>query len=484
MRARLLLVWVLSLATSIVIGVLLANLSRQSSTARVGRAEAVVARACDMIRDRYDFYTAGWSGPPPAPGDLSFSKGLAEVVAAALEGQTGVEGGIWRIGQGPVAFAFPTENGTGFPEARRDLIRSASEAASNEDQAIARTFPAASYTQFLVACPLGGPVLGLTAWTMTTVWAASSADPLRIGLGVLLGLMVAISATVAWLIIAWSRHLGRIETALAAGADGVLPMLERTGERELDRLVAALNEAGSRLRDARRRSAELAERVATAERLAALGRVAAGVAHEIRNPIAAMRLKAENALVGDDGRRRQALTMILGQIERLDRLAGELLAATQARQPAPRAVDLESFVRGTLEPQRDQAAAAGVMLDSRSAPGRAVFDPALIQRVLDNLLLNALQHTPAGGRVILSASRACDRLRFVVEDSGPGVRADLRGRLFEPFATGRPEGTGLGLAIARELAEAHGGKLTMARPGGDESGEGAAFALELPWREF
>jgi C4-dicarboxylate-specific signal transduction histidine kinase len=93
--------------------------------------------------------------------------------------------------------------------------------------------------------------------------------------------------------------------------------LPATGERELDRIVTALNEAGRRLSDARQQADQLARKIATGERLAAIGRVAAGVAHEIRDPIAAMRLKAENAMAGAAERKSEALSFILGQIERL-----------------------------------------------------------------------------------------------------------------------------------------------------------------------
>jgi signal transduction histidine kinase len=96
--------------------------------------------------------------------------------------------------------------------------------------------------------------------------------------------------------------------------------LPATGERELDRIVTALNEAGRRLSDARQQADQLARKIATGERLAAIGRVAAGVAHEIRDPIAAMRLKAENAMAGAAERKSEALSFILGQIERLDAL--------------------------------------------------------------------------------------------------------------------------------------------------------------------
>jgi hypothetical protein len=104
----------------------------------------------------------------------------------------------------------------------------------------------------------------------------------------------------------------------------------------------------------------------------------------------------------------------------------------------------------------------------------------MIGRILDNLLSNAVCHSPAGGQAIVSARRWDKSLRFTVADTGSGVGAELRDRLFEPFVTGRASGTGLGLAIARELAEAHGGRLTLLDPGGEMSGRGAVFALDLP----
>jgi len=100
--------------------------------------------------------------------------------------------------------------------------------------------------------------------------------------------------------------------------------------------------------------------------------------------------------------------------------------------------------------------------------------------VLDSLVENALQHTPPGGVITLRAQRDGEALRISVADTGPGVAAELRDTLFEPFVSGRPEGTGLGLAIARELAEAHGGRLTLSDPGGDGPGHGATFTLEIP----
>jgi two-component system sensor histidine kinase HydH len=97
--------------------------------------------------------------------------------------------------------------------------------------------------------------------------------------------------------------------------------------------------------------------------------------------------------------------------------------------------------------------------------------------VLDNLMTNAIRHAPEGGSVILAAECTEGLLTLIVEDTGPGVPSDMADRLFEPFVTGRADGTGLGLAIARELADAHGGRLFLR---GSTGGQGAVFALELP----
>src|SRR5205823_10412639 len=108
----------------------------------------------------------------------------------------------------------------------------------------------------------------------------------------------------------------------------------------------------------------------------------------------------------------------------------------------------------------------------------ADLDPEIVGRILDNLLLNAVRHTPAGGRVTVSATTQGNGLRFTVADTGPGVSPELRAHLFEPFVTGRADGTGLGLAIARELADAHGGRLTLLCASGETVGRGAVSALE------
>jgi signal transduction histidine kinase len=220
--------------------------------------------------------------------------------------------------------------------------------------------------------------------------------------------------------------------------------------------------------------------MAEAKRLATLGRVVAGVAHEIRNPIAAMRLKAENAVAAgpDLARKDRALEAIVEQIGRLEALLQNLLSSIQQAPPQPMLVtDISAFLTGRADLFSEQAAAHGVALETRSCETGAVFDPKRMAQAIDNLILNAIQNSPTGGHVLLHAERTEDQLVFSVADSGRGVPEAMRDHMFEPFATDRAEGTGLGLAIVREVAEAHGGTARVIhRP------DGTTFIVELPWR--
>ncbi len=484
LRVRLFSLWLLSLAASLAVALLLLQLYEQTAVARVARADAVIARACDLIRDRFGFFASGWTGPAPDLDEAGLRASLATVVGLALAGQDGVEGGIWQTGAGPLAYAYPTYEGSGpktdLPAAERSQIEAVNRQAARDQQGADHQTMSRAQTLLLYACPLSGPIAGLTAWTMTRVNAAPGFRPLLLGLAVLFGLLLAMALWLGRTLIVWGRHVKGIETALADAGEQGMPAVALTGEKEFDRIIAALNEAGQRLRTARQEADAMAERVARAERLSGLGRVAAGVAHEIRNPIAAARLQGENALAGDDKRRKVAIGDMLVQLDRLDSLAGELLAMTQRVTPHTIEIPLQPYLSACVERHGVLAADRGVMVSLACADAVAKLDLGMIGRVLDNLLSNAIRHAADGGRVSVFCEQEAAGLTIVVEDSGGGVAPELTERLFEPFVTGRPHGTGLGLAIARELADAHGGRLVLRRPGGACPGQGAAFALELP----
>jgi signal transduction histidine kinase len=479
LRSRLLALWIMLVVSGLATGYLLFESFEQTANARVARSEELVARACRDLADRYQFFVAGWGG---APIDDQLKQQLTVVTQTALSGANGVEGGVWQVDAGSLAYAFPTYEGTGpktdLPAAEINTIRQVNTAALRAGQPVSVREQGRSQALLVHACPLRGPLAGLTAWTMTRAFTAQGPayNQLLAGLVLLALTIFGSAAWLAYVLYGWSRKIATIEAALDKGQSGDvdLPKLPRTGAPELDRLVDALNAAGERLSLERRRATD-------AERLAAVGRLSAGLAHEIRNPIAAMRLKAENALaVGDGTRSDAALHAVLQQVERLDRLLRDLLEMTQAHEPKLRDIELDAFLTRTVESHREIADARGVAIAAGTeAPYQPWprFDPFQVQRALDNLILNAIQNTPAHGSVTVQAQRRNGKLLLRVRDTGPGVADDLRERLFEPFVSGRTDGTGLGLAIVREIARNHGGEARLI-----PSEHGASFEIELPWR--
>jgi signal transduction histidine kinase len=483
LRGRLVVLLLLLIAAAIATGVLMIDLFRQSATAQVGEADAEIGRACDAIAGAYRFYSAGWQRPAPAFDDESFRRGLTTVVQTALHNRQHVEGGIWQSEVGSFAYAFPTYEGAGpktdVPQAELPRIQAANRAALAEDRLVSSRYDAASQILLVTACPLPGPIPGLTGWTMTRVitFAGRGYQQLMAGLGILFATVFAAAVLLTRLTMKWSRHVSQIESALQAHDIAELPALPTTGERELDRIVTALNEAGHRLANARERADQLARQMAIGERLAAIGRVAAGVAHEIRNPIAAMRLKAENAIAGDADRKNQSLSTIVEQIDRLDGLLRRLLSATERDKVQRRSVALAPFINSSIAEHAELARSKRLSLELRLEAEAACFDPDQMRRALDNLILNAIQAAPPDSRILISTCREDENLILSVHDEGGGPPSGIRDHLFEPFVTGRADGTGLGLSLVREVAAAHGGAAQLVN-----ASTGTTFEIVVPWQ--
>ncbi|MBU9380735.1 sensor histidine kinase [Burkholderia gladioli] len=450
-----------------------------------GRQQAFAA--CEAVASRYDM-----SVQRPHETNIDLMHAVLDLVLARSEG---VEGGFWSKSaaapNGFLAYAFPTYEGSGVkrdvPEAETPLILRTLGAAAAGARTQTSIVSSGADAVIAVACPVPHRD-GMVAWTLTRArpplgpYGESAAKVLA---GVL-ALILVLAAFLALALRRWKRNLTRLEQALApSGAFEQGRRLDRFGERDLDHIVDALNRYVDRVETLRRETDGLAARLAQAERFGALGKMAAQIAHEIRNPAGAMRLKAENALAGDEARREAALRMIIGQVGRIETQVSSLLALTQPVTVAPREVDLHAWLDEVVHPHEARAAARGVELAVEAEPGasRPAFDPAQLARALDNLVLNAIRHARDGGRVLVRAScvstREGERLRLEVIDDGPGVAPAEREHVFEPFVTGHPDGSGLGLAVVREIASAHGGRASLA-----EDTEHTRFLIELPWRPY
>lgn len=218
------------------------------------------------------------------------------------------------------------------------------------------------------------------------------------------------------------------------------------------------------------------------ERLAALGEAAAVMAHEVRNPLAAIL----NALTVLEAEERQApqtcdlIAIIREEADRLERLMMDLLELGRPLSPRARPVSLGELVQTSTDllTQRGEFETVRVEFPD-SADVLARVDPELAQLAMINILRNAVQATPAGGRLRVTIMECADTASVVVEDSGPGFSAEILRRLGEPFLTTRATGTGLGLALVRRVMDASGGALEVGR----SALGGARVALVLPRAE-
>lgn len=216
------------------------------------------------------------------------------------------------------------------------------------------------------------------------------------------------------------------------------------------------------------------------EQLASLATLASGIAHEIRNPLTAMkaRLFALGEFVEADSPAARQAQVIGGEVNRLEKLVREFLDFARPTPPSKRSVGVASFLIDVVESGRDSDHAATMTVECPDAlTGR--FDTDQIRRVLINLLRNASEAAKAGDGAVhvkLSAVTEGNRLRITVEDDGPGIDPEMQDRLFEPFFSRKAGGTGLGLSIARTIARQHGGDLKCE----SAPGKGAKFHLDLP----
>lgn len=219
----------------------------------------------------------------------------------------------------------------------------------------------------------------------------------------------------------------------------------------------------------RRTAAALESLEATSRRrelLARLGEMSAVMAHEVRNPLAALKghvqLAHESADSPPDVRRR--LDVALGEVACLEALVRGLLDYTTDRPPSRESVRLADVLERGTALARALPGLPQVEVDFDADPEvRADLDPDQAVRLVANLVQNAVESAGTGGRVRVRATREGPDAMFVVEDSGPGVPETLQDRLFDPFVTGRARGVGLGLALVRKVAEAHDGKVVAGR---------------------
>jgi signal transduction histidine kinase len=318
---------------------------------------------------------------------------------------------------------------------------------------------------------------GSFAWTALALRTPPYLDNWRwIVLALSLATLLLVASAVH-AVITVKRSASELNAALAALANDLSTPVPRPPVRELNDIAEGVAALARNLAQSREAQERLGRELARQERLAALGRVVAGVAHEVRNPLASIKLRLDLAASAGPvlpPAAEQAVSHASAEITRLDRLVADLLVVAGRTLGPQRQVSLGALVRERAEALAPWAQLRRVAV-TVTGDASARIDPDSISRAFDNLLRNAVEASPADTAVEVTVADAGKEVKIQVDDRGEGVAGSRAAELFEPFFTTKADGTGLGLAISRALARAHGGDVVYQRAGGV-----TRFELSLP----
>ncbi len=311
-------------------------------------------------------------------------------------------------------------------------------------------------------------ILGQLAWGMAGVGTLGGAAGLFLGFGVARGL---------------TRSIKRLHVQIrdAAGKlEPELPAIVVSGEGDFHNLYEQVNRLTERIEVVVNRLQQREREVLRNEQLAAVGQLAAGVAHEIRNPLTSIKMLVQCGLEEERLEQRD-LQIIESEIRRMELSLQRFLDFARPPKPERKRFTILDEVQSVVELVRGRANKQHVKIQIETSDSlrKQVGDPGLIRQAIVNLMLNALDAMPSGGTIRISQRvTAIGGVAVEVADTGPGIAEEILPRLFQPFVSGKDTGLGLGLVITRRILEDHGGSISGAnRPGG-----GAVFTLFLPPR--
>lgn len=467
LRRRLAVVLALGLSALVIAVIAIGHLLASSHRARESGAEANAEAGAQALAERVDAASFSYDGP-----DTDLRSRLQPLANTVLRPVSQASGGYCMSNGAIIAVAgrlfrgeAKNEGRHGLPGDVRDAISSLCARARVGKPANGR-FETVRGVDLVTVVAVGDRG---AAWFVSRARAGATDDapalPFEI---VLLALAaVALAGFTVDAMMALRRGADELQGALVTLQDDLRAPVPRPRARELGDIAQGLTAMAAHLADARDRERALETAVSRGQRLAALGRVVAGVAHEVRNPLAGMKLRLDLLARASclDGAAREDVQVCLEEIARLNRLVESLLMVSRAKTLAQVRVDLGQLADDRVERARGAAAKANVRLN-RVGSGQAFGDPDAIAGAVDNLLRNAIEASPAGGDVVVTVAQGDDGSPVLdVEDGGPGIPEGRGAELFEPFFTTKPEGTGLGLWISRLLLEAKGATLRYDRIG-------------------
>ncbi|GAM11125.1 sensor protein ZraS [Geobacter sp. OR-1] len=267
---------------------------------------------------------------------------------------------------------------------------------------------------------------------------------------------------------------------IVGGMTGLLSQRERERTVELQKTARGLEESYQQLQQQSERIIAIEEQLRRAEKLSTLGEMAAVLAHEIRNPLGSIRGTAE--ILKDDYKpgdpKHEFIEIQIRETERLNRVVEDFLRMARPQPSEMGRCSLVEELETVVTLVARDALDRGVTLRLEPFAGAAIVraNGEKLRQAFLNIVINALQATPSGGKVDIALRMAESAYEISVSDNGTGIDADSQAKIFEPFFTTKPNGTGLGLAITRKIVEGHGGTLAVE----SEVGKGTTVLVKLP----
>lgn len=267
---------------------------------------------------------------------------------------------------------------------------------------------------------------------------------------------------------------------LIGGMTGVLIEMERSQRQRYQNALVRLDESHQKLKAQTEVLFQTEEQLRRADRLSALGELSAGMAHEIRNPLGSIQGAAEILKddYGPDAPQQEFIEILLKETDRLNKIVQEFLGFARPKPPELREEDINELLESVLALTAQPARKAGISVEKRLDPaiGKGNLDADLLKQAFLNLVLNSIQAMPEGGILTVESARRDGRIEVKIVDTGMGISAENRKKLFSPFFTTKKDGTGLGLAITYRIIQNHHGTIDVE----SETGKGSTFTITIP----
>ena len=429
---------------------------------------------------------------------VSSSEAMSETSQSALQKLNGIGGGFYRS-NGDVLFGYPPAASRGseqmpvLSENRDDVRRAilgAARNAANTHMHSDRVLTGGNDILLIEAAPIGVEKSNwCSAWTIERLQSVPGSNRLR---AYLITAALGVAALVCVLLTLWvvrnlQAGVRKIESSLQDLESDLTSQIPTGSDpEEIERIAQAINRLGATLKENIDREKQIEDRLRHAERLAALGRLVAGVAHEVRNPLATIRLRVQMAQREvRNARVDESCAIALEEIERLNGMVNRLLNFARPVRFQPEPTDLKQLTEQRLNRFVETAQKNGIHFvtsfpeDGTSLP----IDQSKMAQVFDNVIQNAIEAmTESGGTLWVSVTSTVksvsgiDKVRVEFRDSGNGISSNTISRIFDPFFTTKPSGTGLGLSICHEFVRAHGGEIQVESAEGD----GTSVRIILP----